>query len=222
MDQSKTSVDDIRDHKSAPAYRDLELDGQTIWAACVCDAVNGDPAKAMVKLDAEEGTHDTSWNTEAGRGAFGQAVVVNNGKLYLGAGGSDFVAQYGKNNGGTRGWVRDTSGSTQALEIMDNNLIVGGHFFEIGDGSGDKCGKGHPGDTDGQGNPVLDPNDECQTRQGIAAYSFGGVLDSDWNPAYSGGYSLVWALHVEGSRLHTGGEFKTVNDITQNSYARFS
>jgi hypothetical protein len=32
----------------------------------------------------------------------------------------------------------------------------------------------------------------------------------------------VWALHAEGSRLHTGGEFKKVNGVVQNSYARFS
>jgi hypothetical protein len=32
----------------------------------------------------------------------------------------------------------------------------------------------------------------------------------------------VWALHVEGLRLHTGGEFKTVSGVTQNYYARLS
>ena len=108
------------------------------------------------------------------------------GSSTWGPGGSDFVAQYGKNNGGASGWKRDTSGSTQALEIMGDQLIVGGHFFEVGDQPGDKCGKGRPGDTDGQGNPVLDPNEECERRQGIAAYSFGGALDPDWNPKYSG------------------------------------
>ena len=149
-------------------------------------------------------------------------MLERDGKLYLGAGGSDFVAQYGKKNGGTRGWVRDTSGSTQALEIMDNKLIVGGHFFEVGNEPGDNCGAGRPGDRR-NGQLTLDPNDECKRRQGIAAYSLGGVLEPGWNPAYSGGYSLVWALHVEDrTRLHTGGEFKTVNGVVQNSYARFS
>ena len=35
-----------------PGYRDLELDadGQTIWAACACDAVDGKVAKVLVKL----------------------------------------------------------------------------------------------------------------------------------------------------------------------------
>jgi hypothetical protein len=217
--RSKTTVDPtIRTHDNSPAYRDLELDadGQTIWAACVCDAVNGNPAKALVKLDIE-GKHDTSWLSEAGAAAFGEAVVDNGEELFLGAGGSDFVAEFDKAKNGMRGWVRDTSGSTQALEIMDNQLVIGGHFYYVADAGGDRCGAGRPGDAQ------LDPYGECQRRQGIAAYSvLGGQLDPNWHPAYSGSYSLVWDLHVEGSRLHTGGEFKKVSGVTQNSYARLS
>ncbi len=56
----------------------------------------------------------------------------------------------------------------------------------------------------------------------MAAYSFDGALDPEWDPAYSGSYSLVWELHAEGSRLHTGGEFKKVSGVVQNSYARLS
>jgi len=54
--------------------------------------VDGEEAKALVKLDTE-GNHDASWFTQAGTGAFGQSVVDHNGKLYLAAGGSDFVAE---------------------------------------------------------------------------------------------------------------------------------
>ena len=32
----------------------------------------------------------------------------------------------------------------------------------------------------------------------------------------------MWALDVEGTRLHTGGEFLTVNGVTQNYYAHLS
>jgi hypothetical protein len=32
----------------------------------------------------------------------------------------------------------------------------------------------------------------------------------------------VWALQAEGLRLHTGGEFKRVSGVVQNSYARLS
>src|SRR5215218_6254503 len=117
--KAKTTVDPtLRTHDSKPAYRDLKLDGRTIWAACICDAVDGDPAKALVKLDLD-GNHDLSWLTQAGTGAFGESVVNYDGKLYLGAGGSDFLAEYDKTRNGARGWVRDTSGSTQAVEVMD-------------------------------------------------------------------------------------------------------
>jgi PQQ-like domain len=220
--RAKTSVDPtIRTHDSKPAYRDFELDGKTIWAACICDAVNSNPAKALVKLGIE-GNHYTSWVTQAGKGAFGESVVKYNGKLYLGAGGSDFVAQYDKARGGAPGWARDTSGSTQVVEVMDGKLVIGGHFYAVGDQGGDRCGAGRPGDVDQKGDPILNPFGECKRRQGIAAYSFGGTLDPNWDPAYSGSYSLVWELHAEGLRLHTGGEFKTVSGVTQNSYARLS
>jgi hypothetical protein len=223
--KAKTEVDPtIRTHDSKPAYRDLELDadGQTIWAACICDKVDTNPAKALVKLD-KEGNHHTEWSTEAGEAAFGQSVVDHNGKLYLAAGGSDFLAEYDKTARGARGWVRDTSGSAQTVAVYDGQLVVGGHFYAVGDGvDGDRCGAGRPGDLDKNGNPTLNPYGECETRQGIAAYSFQGDLNPTWDPAYSGSYSLVWELHVEGLRLHTGGEFKKVSGVTQNSYARFS
>jgi hypothetical protein len=222
--KAKTTVDPtIRTHDSSPAHRDLELDGRTIWAACICDAVDGKAAKALIKLDIE-GNHDTSWLTEAGEAAFGQSVVDHNGKLYLAAGGSDFLAEFDKDPtaGGARGWVRDTSGSAQAVAVYDGQLVVGGHFYEVGDEGGDRCGAGRPGDVDQNDIPTLDPNNECKTRQGIAAYSFGGQLAPNWDPAYSGSYSLVWELHAEGLRLHTGGEFKTVSGVVQNSYARIS
>jgi len=215
--KAKTEVDTVRAHDSKPAYRDLELDadGRTIWAACICDKVDGKAAKALVKLDTE-GNHDASWVTEAGTGTFGQSVVDHDGKLFLAAGGSDFVAEFDKTAGGTRGWKQDTSGSAQAVAIYDGQLVVGGHFYYVGDDKADKCGAGRPGD------PQLDPNGDCQLRQGIAAYSLGGQLDPDWHPAYSGSYSLVWELHTEGLRLHTGGQFKRVSGVTQNSYARLS
>jgi RTX calcium-binding nonapeptide repeat (4 copies) len=215
--KAKTEVDVMRTHDSKPAYRDLELDadGRTIWAACICDKVGGKAAKALVKLDTN-GNHDASWLAQGGTGAFGLSVVEHNGKLYLGTGGSDFVGEYDKTAGGELGWKQDASGSVQAVAVYDGELVVGGHFYEIGDDKADKCGAGRPGE------PQLDPNGDCQRRQGIAAYSLGGRLDPNWAPAYSGSYSLVWDLHTEGLRLHTGGEFKKVSGVTQHSYARLS
>jgi hypothetical protein len=202
-----------------PGYRDLELDadGQTIWAACACDTVDGKAAKALVKLRTDGMPVTSSWLAEADPASWGMSVAQANGALYLGAGGSDYLAKYdnGPTATGSRSWVRDTSGSLQVVEVMNGQLVIGGHFWEVADQLNDSCGHGRSTDT-------LDLNGECQTRKGIAAYSFEGVLEPNWDPMYAGKYSLVWALHVEGTRLHTGGEFLTVNGVTQNYYARLS
>jgi Ca2+-binding RTX toxin-like protein len=211
--RAKITIDkSLHERVHEAAYRDLERDGKTIWAACVCDAVNGKPAKALVKLSTE-GSHDASWVTKAATDSYGHEVVQHDDKLYLAAGGSDFLAELNKGAGGSRSWVRDTMGSAQAVTVVGEQLVVGGHFLEVAD---------HPNDDCGRRLGVQDPNDECRTRKGIAAYSFKGRLDTDWSPTYAGRYSLVWALHVEGGRLHTGGDFETVNGVTQSYYARFS
>ena len=202
-----------------PGYRDLELDadGQTIWAACACDTVDGKAAKVLVKLRTDGMPVTSSWQAEADPASWGMSVAQANGALYLGAGGSDYLAKYdtGPTATGSRSWVRDTSGSLQVVEVMDGQLVIGGHFWEVADQLNDSCGHGRSTDT-------LDLNGECQTRKGIAAYSFEGVLEPNWDPMYAGKYSLVWALDVEGTRLHTGGAFLTVNGVTQNYYARLS
>src|SRR5215207_4083143 len=214
--KAKTTVNtNLYPDAPSPGYRDLELDGQTIWAACACDAVGGRAAKVLVKFDLQ-GNHDASWRAAADRSSWGMSLVQANGALYLGAGGSDYLAKYDKKAGGARGWRRDASGSVQVVEVMDGQLVIGGHFWEVADQLGDKCGHRAGGKQE------LDPNNECKTRKGIAAYSFGGGLDPNWSPTYAGKYSLVWALHVEGARLLTGGEFLTVNGVTQNYYARLS
>jgi hypothetical protein len=108
------------------------------------------------------------------------------------------------------------------VAVLEDKLVVGGHFYEVADEGEDRCGAGRPGDVDQNGIPTLDPNNECATRQGIAADSFEDELQPNWSPTYAGKYSLVWELHVEGLRLHTGGEFKKVSGVVQNSYARLS
>lgn len=217
--RATTTVDpDLRSHSTTNGYRDLELDGPTIWAACVCDAVNGNSSKALIKLDTE-GNHDASWVADAGIAAFGISVVEVNGALYLGAGGSDYLAMYSKSSA-NRSWTRDTSGSTQVVEVMDGRLVVGGHFWEIADQPGDRCGS-----RSSNNSVTLDPYGECQTRVGLASYTFSGALDPDFDPVYSGKYNLVWALRVDDldlGKLHTGGEFTKVSGVTQAYYARLS
>lgn len=237
--RAKTTVDaGLRVHAITSGYRDLELDadGQTIWAACGCDAVQGpdgvaNPSKALVKLS-PEGAHDPSWKADAGVSAFGISLVEANEALYVGTGGSDFLARYPKvatystkcpESAGLvcPGWKRDTSGSTQAVEVMGaDKLVVGGHFWEVADQAGDGCGFRLATDVS-----RLDPDDECQTRHGLAVYSLDGTLDPTWDPMVEGRYNLVWALRPDplaADRLHFGGEFTSVSDIRQTFFARLS
>ncbi len=136
--RAKTTVDpSLRPHVTQPGYLDLELDadGQTIWAACACDSIDGQPAKALAKLDTE-GNRDPFWLVNAGIQGYGISLVQDANTLYLGAGGNDFLAAYRKSDG-SRAWLRDTSGSTQAVEKTDGQLVVGGHFWEVGDQQSD-------------------------------------------------------------------------------------
>ena len=215
--RSPTAVDpSLRSHATTAGYRDLELDGQTIWAACACDTVSGAPAKALVKLNIE-GVHDTSYVPRStGFAAFGISVLEANGALYLAAGGNDFLAQYSKADGG-RVWWRDTSGSAQAVEEMGGGLVVGGHFLEVADAPADRCGFRSSNNA-----ATLDPFGECQTRHGLAFYSFGGNLDPAWDPMLSGRYNLAWALLPQDTTLYVGGEYLRVNGIVQSNFARFS
>src|SRR5918997_4335620 len=84
--KAKTTVDtSLYPDAPSPSYRDLEFDanGQTIWAACACDAVDGNPAKALVKLNTA-GTHDPLWRAAADPPPWGLSLVNANGALYLG------------------------------------------------------------------------------------------------------------------------------------------
>ena len=146
------------------------------------------------------GKHYASWIAQAGSGSFGQSVVDHNGKLYLAAGGSDFVAEFAKTAGGVRGWKQDTSGSAQAVAVYD------GHWWSAGTSTTSATIK-QISVGPRPGRPQLDPNGDCQLRQGIAAYSLDGQLDPDWNPALRQ-LQPGLELHAERLRLHTGGEFR--------------
>lgn len=201
--------DSLRGHNTPAAYRDLERDGGVIWAACQCDSAAGSPSKALIKLDTD-GNRQSFTPSNIGPSATGISVQVTSNALYLGAGGSDFFASFTKTGG--RNWLRDTSGSTQTVTIMDGVLVIGGHFVLVADAGQGNCGfrPGH-----------LNPG-ECTERKYLAAYTFSGGLVANWAPSLTGKYNGAWALHVDGGRLHVGGEFTKVNGVTQRHYARFS
>jgi hypothetical protein len=203
-------------HNTPPQFRDLQLIGGLLYSACQCDSLTqsgvGRPVKALVRFDPATGAHDESFSPEgAGPTSTGIAVTTDGLDLYLGAGGSDFLARYAST--GEQVWKRDTSGSTQAVAVSGADVIIGGHFVEIADETGDACGfKSSDPDT-------LDPNDECATRNRLAAYSVTGDLQT-WNPSVVGKYNGVWAIALDGTSVHIGGEFTKVHNVTQTHYAR--
>jgi hypothetical protein len=206
----------LRGHNTPPQHRDLQLIGGFLYSACQCDSLTQGGStrqtKALVRFDPVTGAHDQSFTPQgAGTAAFGISVTTDGSNIYLGAGGSDFVAKYASS--GNQVWKRDTSGSTQAVAVSGDDLIIGGHFVEIGDQSGDSCGfkSSNPG--------TLDPNNECATRERLAAYSLDGSLRS-WNPSVTGKYNGVWAIALDSGNVHIGGEFKKVHGVAQTFYAR--
>jgi hypothetical protein len=212
--RSTVSIDDnLRGHKTSPAYREFLWKGDVIYAACQCDALDGTPVKAMVRLDAE-GQHDTSFAlSNVGSSATGLSVATDGTDLYLGAGGSDFFARY--TTSGSQVWKRDTSGSTQRVIMHEGVAVIGGHFVEVADETGDNCGFRSKDPS------TLDPNDECQTRKYLAAYGLNGTLDP-WGPPVTGKYNGVWDIEPEGSALHIGGEFTKVNGKARKFFAKLA
>jgi hypothetical protein len=97
--KAKTTVDSsLYPDAPTPGYRDLELDGKTIWAACACDSVGGKAAKALVKLSTD-GVHNGAWRTAAAPPSWGMSLAKTKEALYLGTGGSDNLAKYDKTAG---------------------------------------------------------------------------------------------------------------------------
>jgi len=216
----------LRARNTPPQHRDLELINGYLYSACQCDSLTQQSrtlgVKALVRFDPVTGLHDESFIPEGvGVAATGVAVATDGADLYLGAGGSDFIAKYSPtpvyDGGGPRIgkqlWKRDTSGSVQDLQVSGGDVIIGGHFVEIADASGDSCG------FKSSSQSTLDPNNECQTRNRLAAYTITGELQT-WNPSVTGKYNGVWAIALDGTRTHIGGEFTKVGGTTQTNYAR--
>jgi len=84
---------------------------------------------------------------------------------------------------------------------------------EIADAAGDSCG------FKSRDRRTLDPDDECQTRNRLASYTVSGALQG-WNPSVTGEYNGVWAIALDGSRIHIGGEFTRVSGELHTYYAR--
>jgi len=77
---------------------------------------------------------------ESSEGSFAIDLLVSGSALFVGAGGADYAARFDVASGALA-WWRDTSGSVQALELVDaGTLAIGGHFQWIADADTAACG----------------------------------------------------------------------------------
>ncbi len=211
----------IRAPEETPQILDLDLmpDGDLV-AAGHFDLVNGRARKVAAKVAPVTGAV-RSWSV-AGVGpsskAFGISSEVRQGRLLVGAGGSDFAALYAPPLPGAdpnvwrQIWKTDTSGSAQAVAVYDaDTVLVGGHFDTIAHGPREQCGS----------NQV--PIGDCLAIPRLAALDRStGVTDPTWRPNPCCHYLGVWALAVRQGRAHIGGQFTQVAGVQQANYARLS
>lgn len=145
---------------------------------------------------------------------FGLSAYVDaaSDRVFLGTGGSDWVASYSTVSGAL-GWKTDTNGQAQAVTMMGGALIVGGHFkFAAYKPGYLSCGS------------MPDPA-FCAERTRIAAFDpSNGWLDLEWVPTVTGHYNGVWRTvpSSDGLQLWIGGELKFVSGIQHSYVARLS
>ena len=205
--------DSLRSHKATEQIRDLLPFRGDIIAIGKFDYINGSPQKVAVKVDARSG-RPAAWDlagVRQGSSAFGHGGTVSGDRLYVAAGGSDFTAAYRASNGG-QVWKTDTSGSSQALTIVDRStLIVGGHFQWVARSTGQQCGDNRH------------PNPRCFHQPRLVAMNLAtGRTNTWWTPEICCAYLGVWGLADRRGSLHVAGAFTRAGGRAQEGYARFS
>ena len=190
----------------------LSEDGATLYITGHFRNIGTEPRKTLAQLTSDTGTV-TSWTpdpTKIGDNAFGIDLRLEAGVLYVGEGGSDFVAAYDPLTA-VQNWKTDTNGSAQAVSILAGEVVVGGHFKFMAHGPGEDCGT--------FGN-------SCASRLRLGALDLNGLLDNDWAPSVTGFYDGTWDLLVGTTDVPTqlwiGGEFTKVAGVKQSYLARFS
>jgi hypothetical protein len=221
----------LRGHATTAGIRDIEQIGVTeLLVVGAFDWIDGQDAdhqkKVAVKVDAVTGLPQIgpgSWSlacqcTRQDSAAFGLAVDVRGGVAYVAAGGNDWIGAFQADDGSLI-WQTDTNGSAQDLAVYDDStLIVGGHWtFIEDDGPSDEGGAECP--PRNASNP-----DPCWAQPRLAAISrTNGLPDTAWTPRMCCLYRGAWAITVDGTSVHVGGEFTSLDNATgpERYYGRF-
>lgn len=182
----------------------LSGDASTVYVGGTFSTVDGQSQANLAKLSASGAIQ--SWTTHPNYPVWD--LVVTSSAVYVGGNGSGgHAGSYSLD--GVRGWVTQTDGGVQAIELFDGVLYVGGHFDNV-------CVGDTVGSTSG-----FTCTDSFATRHKLLAVDPStGALDP-WNPSANSPLG-VFALYASANQLHVGGDFTRIHSRLQQGYAAFS
>ena len=122
------------------------------------------------------------------------ALSADGSRFFLSTQHYNRVAAYDWATSSQPTWVARANGNTQAIAVSDTQVYLGGHYTRI----------------------------HGLTRPYLSSVDVDNGRATSWDTRCSGGRMGVWALTIQGSRLHVGGEFEQFGGTSQRGYARFT
>ena len=170
-------------------------DGSTVYAGGAFTMLGGQARAYAGGVDAVTGAA-TAFKPAAEGGRAVTVEISPDGSRFFYATENNTLFAYDPAVSNSPVWTIKTSGDTQAIEVLDGEMWIGGHFSQVVTTHTPRAFLAS-----------LDPAN-------------GSVLP--WDPKCYGGSFGVWALAHDGQRLHAGGVFAGFGDVKQRGYARFS
>jgi hypothetical protein len=178
----------------------IAISGSDIYAGGSFTVIGGQSRNYIAKLNNTTGVADVFWDAGADNGVF--AIAVYGSSIYAG-GEFTFLGEYSESLSyiarldNTTGavdltWNPNANNSISAMEIIGNDIYVGGSFTTIGG----------------------------QSRNRIAKLNnTTGAADVTWNPNAS---DIVYAIAMSGSDIYAGGSFTTIGGQSRNRIAKLN
>ena len=187
-------------------------DGQSVYVGGAFSAVDGNTAqKRLAKLSTSNASFQV-WKSHPGYPLW--KIIVTADTVYVGGDGSGgHAGSY--TTDGARGWVTQTDGGVQSIELLNGMLYVGGHFNNV-------C----VGDTAGVTSGFNCPSAQAYREKLLAVDPTTGALDTSWDPHADSNLGVFALASVNGSLL-VGGDFNHIGTGTfkaqsHQGYAQFS
>ena len=162
-------------------------------------SLNGQPRAAAGAVDPVTGAPTSFAPTGDGGNAVTVGVHPTTGRFFYGTENNTLFA-YDPASSNDPVWQIKTSGNTQGIEVIGDEMWIGGHFSQI----------------------VADIDGNKVSRAFVASLDPATGSVNAWNAVCTGGKQGVWALVHDGDDLHAGGYFAKFGATSQRGYARFS